>query len=106
MIVKVTQYMRPKGRPVVLNLKVPYRCQEKYKEICELGLKLTCEQLTNGEVSQAIMSEDGFDYDIKLTKGAELEENRQQMIDMILAFDQEKYWKMKAVFEGQNEATS
>ncbi len=91
--VEVTQFMRPDGQQVQHALEIDSGCTDKYKEITEYGLRLTCEQLMSGKVSQTIESPD-FDFDITLTNGDNLEENKKALERMILRFDKAAYIEM------------
>ncbi len=100
MKVKVTQYFRPDGRQRTLELDVGDECKEKYEQITKSGCRLTCEQLMSGAVSQAIEHEHG-DYDLILTKGADLTKNKEALVTMILRFDKVAYnvWLDKVLAE-------
>lgn len=88
MIVQVIQYMRPNGQKVFHDLEISDACLEKYTQILAVGGRLTAEQLMTGQVSQAIELKD-FDFDIIITKGYDLNENKQKLEEMILRFDKE-----------------
>jgi len=94
-IVDVVQFMRPNGRQVPHQLEVDDSCEAKYKELTKWGLRLTCEQLMNGKVSQTIESPD-FDLDIILTNGADLQENKEALEKLILRFDVAEFHRMDA----------
>lgn len=94
MKVQVTQFMRPNGRQVLHELEIDDNCKEKYEEIVECGARLTGEQLRTGEVSQTIETVDG-DFEIILTKGSDLAENKKALEKIILRFDKVAFeeWK-------------
>jgi hypothetical protein len=96
-IVDVVQFMRPNGRQVPHQLDVDDNCEAKYKELTGLGLRLTCEQLMNGTVSQTIECPD-FDFDIILTNGADLTENKEALEKLILRFDAVEYHKQDELY--------
>ncbi len=96
MIVEVTQFMRPNGRQVQHELEISDECKGKYQEIRDLGLRLTGEQLRTGEVSQTIEAED-FDFDICITPGSDLQENKEKLQEMILRFDKAEYLKQQTL---------
>lgn len=93
MIVEITQYMRPDGRQVQYELEIGDECKQKYDEIVACGCRLTGEQMMNGQVSQTIEADD-FDFDIKITKGPDLDENKKALEEMIMRFDTIKFKKM------------
>lgn len=86
---KVTQFMRPNGRQVQRELEIDDKCEPNYNRLTELGARLTCEQLMTGQVSQTIKTEE-CDFDIIVTKGGDLEENKKALEDMILRLDATK----------------
>lgn len=88
MIVKVTQYMRPNGRQVEHELVINDACKEKYEEMKDCGFRLAAEQLMPGTVSQTVEGS-GFDFDIIITDGSDLQENKQKLEEMILRFDKD-----------------
>lgn len=98
MIVQVTQFMRPNGRQVQRELEVSDNCKEKYQEIIECGARLTGEQLMSGAVSQTIETSDG-DFNLVLTKGTDLAENKKALEIMILDFDKIAFEKWNKEFE-------
>jgi hypothetical protein len=94
-LVDVTQYMRPDGRQVPHQLEIDDKCEPKYKELTKWGLRLTCEQLMNGTVSQTIEGSD-FDVDIILTGGSDMEKNKEALQDLILRFDVDEFHRLDA----------
>jgi len=64
----------------------------------DCGCRLTAEALRTGEVSQAVESPD-FDFDIILTKGSDLNENREKLEEMIMRFDKIAFETMKEQYE-------
>ncbi len=98
MIAEVTQYMRPNGRQVNHDLEIDDKCQEKYQEIVDCGARLAAEQLMTLEVSQTIETED-FDFDIILTPGGNLNDNKIALEKMILRFDKNECLKRIAEFD-------
>jgi len=90
MIVQVTQFMRPNGRQVQHELKVDDKCKEKYQEIVGCDARLTGEQLMSGVVSQTIETVNG-DFDLVLTNGSDLAENKRALEKMVLDFDKDKF---------------
>ena len=94
MIVEVTQFMRPNSRQVQRGLEISDKCSSKYHEIVGHNLRLTAEQLMQGTVSQTIEDED-FDFDIIITKGSDLQENKEALEKMILRFDTNEYLAAK-----------
>ncbi len=98
MTASVTQFMRPNGRQVEHSLEISDDCKDKYQEIIGCGLRLTAEQLGNGTVSQTIEADD-FDFDICLTKGSDLDENKKALEQMILRFDKKAFTEMQRGFE-------
>ncbi len=97
LIVDVIQFMRPDGQQVPHQLEIDDTCEPKYKELIACGLRLTCEQLMSGKVSQTIESPD-FDFDISLTNGDDLNENKKALERLILRFDKDAFHKMDAAF--------
>ena len=97
MIIEVTQYMRPCGRQVQHQLEISDDCKEKYQDILDCSVRLTAEQLITGVVSQTISTSD-FDFDICLTKGEDLQENKEALEKMILRFDKVACKKQQASF--------
>jgi hypothetical protein len=51
MTVKVTQYMRPDGRTVVMETDINDAFDAPYRVICMRGWNLAAEHLTTGEIS-------------------------------------------------------
>ncbi len=100
--VEVIQFMRPNGRQVPHQLKIDDSCEAKYKELTELGLRLTCEQLMSRKVSQTIESPD-FDFDIILTNGSDLAENKKALQDLILRFDVDEFHRIDAGYKAASE---
>ena len=98
MIIQVTQFMRPCGKRVCHKLEISDDCKDKYKEIIKCGAMLTGEQLMSGAVSQTIETTDG-DFDIVITNGSSLIENKRALEKMILRFD-------KRAFEEWNKEMS
>uniref|UniRef100_A0A6M3KGV8 Uncharacterized protein n=1 Tax=viral metagenome TaxID=1070528 RepID=A0A6M3KGV8_9ZZZZ len=101
MIVDVIQYMRPDGRKVPRQAEISDECQIKYDEIIECGGRLTAEQLMTGEVSQTIETND-FDFDIIITNGADFDENKKALEDMVMRFDKSKFDEYKREYEKEN----
>ncbi len=98
MKVEVTQYMRPNGRRVSRVLDIDDACREKFQQIIDNDARLTYEQLMTSQASQAIETNDG-DFDITLTKGTDLDENKKALEDMILRFDLDVFAEWKGHFE-------
>ncbi len=98
MIVDVIQFMRPHGRQVPLEVEVSDSCKEKYDLLTGYNLRLTCEQLMNGTVSQAVEGPD-FDFDIELTGGSDLTENKAALEKLIMRFDLSAFATMEAAYK-------
>lgn len=101
MIAKVIQFMRPHGRQVHQELEIDDNCKEKYQEIIECGARLTGEQLMNGTVSQTIETVNG-DFNIVITKGPDLAENKKALEVMILDFDKKAFEEWNAQSKENN----
>ncbi len=92
MIAKVIQFMRPNGRQVEKELTIKDDCIENYKTILAYGARLTAEQMMSGMVSQTIETVVG-DFDVILSKGTDLAENKMKLEEMILRFDKTAFLK-------------
>ena len=100
MKVIVRIYTLPNGRRHNETIGLPDRLINKYQAIQDCGCRLAAEILSTGEVSQTITCDD-FDYDIVITKGSDLEENKNALIEMIERFDAVRFYE--TVREMQNE---
>ena len=98
MIIDVTEFQLPNGRQVHRKLEVDDECEGKYKELVGCGCRLTAEALRTGEVSQCIEGSD-FDFDIILTSGDDLEENKKKLEEMIMRFDKKSYLEMEKQYQ-------
>jgi len=62
-----TQYLRPNGRKVQVNIARPDYIAERAQAIIAKGFRFECEQLREGSVSLTVADDDG-DVGIELVK--------------------------------------
>jgi hypothetical protein len=65
MKIEVIQFMLPDGRQVIREIEIPEELDTQYMAMKECGCRLTCEMLSDFDVSVAIEHEEG-DYDIEV----------------------------------------
>ena len=98
MIVQITEFQLPNGKQVQQETTLKDECQENYNLLIKLGLRLTAEILITGVVSQTIESPN-FDFDMELTSGNDLTENKHALEKMILRFTENAYLEMKKDYD-------
>lgn len=81
MIIEITQYHLPDGRRTTETTTIADSLKDKYELIRKLGLSLTAEVLSTGNVSCTITDNELGDIDISLTKnGPEVQVGIEKML--------------------------
>ena len=99
MIAEVIEFVLPNGSQVPHTIELNDKCQSSYDAILACGARLTCEALMTGVVSQTVECSE-FDFDIILTNGHDLDENKQALEKMIMRFDKDEC--LKKITEQRN----
>lgn len=90
MIVEITQYVRPDGRPRNFSLVASEECYLKHELIQSCGCRITCGQLNSGEIAQYITNVHG-DFAMKITPANDTEAADNALLEMISEFDKNKF---------------
>lgn len=92
MIVKMTQFIPPRGHQEIREVEVSNDCAVGYEALTRKGCRLTIERLMTGHISMCIEHEEG-DYDLVLVPRSAL--SRASQVDvlerMIKSFNSMKF---------------